>query len=262
MIIDSNAFIGHWPFERLAEADPAGLSRRLRREGIARALVSPINGLFYRSIQDANEALFNDVRCYPRLLPVAVADPTESGWSEYLQRNVEVYGIRAVKLHPNYHGYRMADSSAQHLLALADDLHLPVIIQIQVEEERTQHPRLRVPPADPTEILAALPPDAHTPVILGGLRFYDLMRLAGAIIANPLVHVDIAWLDLMDVLTVVLESIPFKRLLFATHQPLFYPGCALAKVREARLPRRAEDAILSGNARRLFNVQPCDRKNL
>lgn len=252
MIIDVNAFVGHWPFERLPNAEPAALARHLKKCGIGKALVSPIEGIFYKSPQDANEQMFEQLRRCPRLLPVAVADPTAPGWEAHLRRNVEVYRVRAAKLHPNYHGYALAAPEAQALLRVADALRLPLIVQLQMEDQRTHAPLVKVPPVDPAEVIRALPADMTSHVILGGLMLGDLNRLAAEIAKRPNVYVELSWVETMDCLATVLKALDAGRLLFATHLPLFYAECALAKVKEGRLASTTEKAILAGNAQRVF----------
>ncbi len=252
MIIDVNAFCGHWPFERLPRAEPGALAKRLRQCGIGKALVSPLEGIFYKSPQDANEAMFEAIRRHPNLLPVAVVDPTGPCWRKHMARNVKVHGARAVKLHPNYHGYTLDQAPARELLESAAALKVPVIVQLQMEDARAQHSLARMPPVDPAQALKALPPDLAVPVILGGLKLSDLIRLSQPISAHPRLYVEISWFDRMDCMAAALETIPADRLLFATHQPLFYPECALAKVREGQLSPRLENAVFFANARRLF----------
>ncbi|OGV63331.1 MAG: hypothetical protein A3K19_21855 [Lentisphaerae bacterium RIFOXYB12_FULL_65_16] len=254
MIIDINAFSGHWPFERLPNTEPVALARHLRSHGIGKALVSPIEGIFYKSPQDANEQMFGQLRRCPRLLPVAVADPTAPCWEAHLRRNVEAHRIRAAKLHPNYHGYGMAAPETQALLRVADALRLPLIVQLQMEDQRTHSPLMKVPPVDPAAVLKALPAEMTSPVILGGLMLGDLNRLAVEIAKRPNVYVELSWLEVMDCMATVLKAIDASRLLFATHLPFFFAECALAKIREGRLPRKVETAILAGNARRVFEL--------
>jgi predicted TIM-barrel fold metal-dependent hydrolase len=115
---------------------------------------------------------------------------------------------------------------------------------------------VKVPPVDPAEVLKALPEKMTSPVILGGLMLGDLARLAADIVKRPNVYVEISWLETMDCMAAALKALDASRLLFATHLPFFYAECALAKIKEARLPRAVEAAILAGNAHRVFLARP------
>src|SRR4051794_19252925 len=106
---DSSAFIGEWPFRRLADTTPVSLERRMRREGIERAYVSPLTGLFDTDPQPANAAWGASLHNYPFFRFVPVLNPTLPGWERSLRACRENWSAAGVRLHPNYHGYSPAD---------------------------------------------------------------------------------------------------------------------------------------------------------
>ena len=76
MIIDVNAWVGHWPFRRLRHNTVPGLLRLMDRSGIDRAVVASIHGVFYRNVHPANEELARQVlRHRDRLIPFATLNP-------------------------------------------------------------------------------------------------------------------------------------------------------------------------------------------
>ena len=80
MIIDVNAWVGHWPFRRLRHNTVQGLLRLMDRSGIDRAVVASIHGVFYRDAHSANEELARQVlRHRDRLIPFATLNPTLCG---------------------------------------------------------------------------------------------------------------------------------------------------------------------------------------
>jgi predicted TIM-barrel fold metal-dependent hydrolase len=254
MIIDGNAFLGFWPFEVLACTTPAALAQRLRRLGIERALVSPVEAIFYKEPQEANEALVRRLRRYPQLLPVAVLNPRLPNWEESLRRNLDRHHVKAVKLHPNYHQYSLQARAAQAMLRALAEAGLPVIVQLQMEDARTHHPLVKVPPVVATEVLERTRSLADLKLILGAATIGDLAANKTEIAARPNVAIDISWLEQMDCMQRVLELVDAGRLLFGTHQPFFYPECAVFKVNEGKLSASVRQAILADNARRVFRL--------
>ena len=137
-MIDVNAYIGNWPFRPLPGSAPQDLLALLNAEGVERAFVSPMEGIFYDEPQLANEKLCEAIRNFPAFMPVAVLNPKLSNW----QRNMNIccaeYRVRAVKLHPNYHHYNLAGDDAGQFLKAAGERDMPVIVQLRVQDVRAQ----------------------------------------------------------------------------------------------------------------------------
>jgi len=164
MIIDVNACAGNWVFRPLPISSPMELSRRLTDEGIGKALVSPIEGIFYDDPQSANENLFNAIDVFPSLMPVAVLSPNLPNWEHSLNKSHK-NGIKAIKLYPNYHRYDIGD--AQSLLKQAGEMNIPIIIQLRVQDVRAQNPICIVPDVDAKKVVEAIAELPKTSFILG-----------------------------------------------------------------------------------------------
>jgi len=254
MKIDANAFLGSWPFEPLPNSTPAGLSGKMRKLGIDAALASPVEGVFYKDPQEANEALARAIRRYDNLHLAAVVNPLLPHWEECLVRNREAHRAKAVKLHPNYHQFSLSDASAQALLARMASRRMPLMVQLQMEDARTHHPLAQVPPHAAADALAATRPFPRLPVVLGAVTLADLTANRDEISARANLFVDISWLECMDCMRQVLTLVDHRKLLFGTHQPFFYPESGLRKVEEGQLSASVRRAIFAENAARVFGI--------
>ena len=160
--------------------------------------------------------------------------------------------MRGIRLHPNYHGYKLESAEFAKLLRRAAERHLVVQLAVIMEDERMMHPLLRVPQVD-TASLARLIKD--TPSLrlvlvnaLGVLREPALNEL----IAAGEVYVEISMLESVAGIEKLLQQVPLERILFGSHAPLFYFESALLKLKESVLTQEQLKAIQAGNAQRLM----------
>ena len=251
MIIDINTFIGHWQFRHLPAATPAELWTLLNNFDIDRALVSPIEGIFYEDPQIANEALASQLNNHSGLLHAAVLNPTLANWQRSLRQCCEDYHIRAVKLHPNYHTYKLEDTAAREMIAAVGSENLPVIIQLRVQDVRSHHPLMQVPDVKVADAIAAASALPKVNIVLGGIKWGEANT--AEIKTLPNLWLDISQMETMDGLRRIIDSCGPERLLFGTHAPFFYIRSTIIKLDEAQLSDEERECITRRNAEQLFN---------
>ncbi|HYM10710.1 MAG TPA: amidohydrolase family protein [Bryobacterales bacterium] len=248
MIIDVNVTLSRWPFRRLPFDDPAALVSKLRSSGVSEAWAASFDALLHKDLAASNTRLAADCERYGPgfLLPFGTVNPKSPDWQEDLRRCYEQHRMRGLRLYPNYHQYTLDDPSFAELLSLAARRGLLVQIALAMEDERTQHPLLRVPPVNPAplaQIASAMP----------GLRLVILNhnRLAPAAIPAA-ASLDIAMVEGVGGVGRFVASFSSSRVLFGSHFPFFLLESALLKVRESALPAAQENDLLASNARRLL----------
>ena len=224
-----------------SDAHPATNCRKLRQKlaaaGVRQAWAGNLDGLFHRDVAGANVRLAEVCR-EPgdvTLVPFGSINPRLPDWLEDLRRCAEVLQMPGIRLHPNYHGYRIDEPLFAELLDRAVDYRLVVQLVVRMDDVRVQHPLMQVPDTD-TKALAGLvkPRPNLRLVLLNGLatvRGSELTELA----ATRQVWFDIATKEGIGGVAELAEAVSPERVLFGSHLPLFALESALLKMQEAAL---------------------------
>ena len=254
MITDVNVYLSRWPFRRLPCDETPRFLERLQRLNVTQAWVGSFDGILHRDVGGVNARLAEECQKHPKglLVPFGSVNPKLPDWQEDLRRCHEDHHMPGVRLHPNYHDYRLDDPVFAELLTLAQKSGLIVQLVVRMEDLRTQHPLLQVPDVGikPLSALVAARPKLHL-VILNGQRTIHgnmLRQLVGA--GN--VYFDIAVQEAVGGVANLLGSLPLERVLFGSHFPLFNLESAVLKMRESELSPAQSEAIAHENAHRLL----------
>lgn len=140
MLLDINAYVGHWPFKQLQFNTCSKLLQRMNKFGVDISVISNLNGIFYKNTQSANEELYEELRSdagfNDRLIPFAIINPIYAGWRDDFKTSVERMGMKGLRLFPQYHDYEIADPSLIELVKMARDRGLPVAFDIRMVDSR------------------------------------------------------------------------------------------------------------------------------
>jgi predicted TIM-barrel fold metal-dependent hydrolase len=265
-IIDVNINLTRWPTRRLPHDDTASLVENLRKHGVVEAWAGSFDGLLHKDLAAVNDRLAQECRGHTgiRLVPFGSVNPTSPDWEEDLRRCVEQHHMPGIRLHPNYHGYKVDHPAFARLLKLAAERHLLVALAVIMEDERVMHPLLRVPPVnlDPMTTLVAQTPGLRLILLnaLGGWppqgKGKDQVGSRGNVLTTLLrsgeVFVEIAMLERLGGVASLLNEVSVERVLFGSHAPFFYFESALLKLKESALSGEHLEALQEGNARRLI----------
>ena len=252
-IIDTNVTLSRWPSRRLPLDDPSKLVAKLRRHDVVQAWAGSFDGLLHKDIAGVNLRLAEDCRKYGAglLIPFGSVNPTLPDWEDDVRRCHEEHKMPGIRLHPNYHGYQLDDPRFARMLELAEERSLIVQITLTMEDERMQHPLLRVPHVDTGPLLEVIGDRPNVPIVV--LNAFRSLRgnQAAKLVAAGNVFFEIAMLEGVGGVEKLLPEVPLDRLLFGSHAPLFIFESALGKLRESALDGSVKNAICHDNAKHL-----------
>jgi predicted TIM-barrel fold metal-dependent hydrolase len=137
MRIDVHAYLGHWPYRRLRGNTADGLLDRMNKYGVDLAVVSNIEGIFYKNTQPANEDLAQAVKAHrDRFIPFAVINPTYAGWKRDFETCAGRLSMKGLRLYPQYHDYRITDPACIELVKMAAGRGMPVAFSLRLIDDR------------------------------------------------------------------------------------------------------------------------------
>ncbi|MBS1748212.1 MAG: amidohydrolase [Bacteroidetes bacterium] len=140
MLVDINAYIGHWPFKQLKYNTCEKLLERMNKFGVDVSVISNLSGIFYKNTQSANEELYDEIksdrRFSDRFIPFAVINPIYAGWRDDLETCSNKMGMKGIRLYPLYHDYELTDTSLIELVKRARDKGLTIAFTLRMVDKR------------------------------------------------------------------------------------------------------------------------------
>ena len=251
--VDTNVSLFQWPCRRLPLDRTEALVEKLRQHGFSEAWAGNFEGILHRDVAGVNERLAEECRRVGGglLKPFGSINPTLPDWEEDLRRCHEKFGMRGIRLHPNYHGYSLSDPRFARLLALATERNLLVQIAVLMEDTRTHIELMRVADVDVTPLpdLMARTPRARVLLLNSGKI---LQRPSERQVATRGLFYDTARIDGSGEVGRWARALPPGSIVFGTHAPFFIFESALIKIDESGLSPEDARAVLVGNSRSLL----------
>ncbi len=261
MLIDSNAYVGHWPFRQLKDNNCKGLLERMDKFGIDLSLVSNLNGVFYKNTQHANEELYEEIRSNKkyekRFLPFAVINPIYNGWKDDLEICTKKLGMKGIRLHPVYHGYDLDNPACVELVKMARDRGLVVALSLRIVDARPSS-WLDVEKEwvlkDVTPIMKAVPDAKY--LILNVCNSTALGAEDLSLFKKADVIMDTSGRNISD-LGKLITTFGKEKFAFGTHAPVLDYRTGLLRVeslRDNEADEKTKELLRSGNIKRLLNI--------
>ena len=263
MLIDTNAYVGHWPFRQRKYTTCATRLARMNQLGVDVSVVSNLNGIFYKNTQSANKELYDELtadRQYQdRFVPFAVINPLYGGWKNDLATCSEKMGMKGIRLYPKYHGYTLTNPLCIELVQRARDRGLPVALSLRMVDsrpsswmdlERSTEWALN----DVVPIVRAVP-DA-TYFILNIANSTQLSEEETVLFRKSAIIMDTSGRALTN-LGELLQKYGTDKFAFGTHSPILDDHTGLLRIeslREAEADEKTKELLRFGNAKRVLDL--------
>jgi predicted TIM-barrel fold metal-dependent hydrolase len=252
MIIDVNAYLGHFAFRRLRHNSAGSLLALMDSRKIDRAVVSSASAITYRNAQSGNEEVNSEIEGHrDRLIPFAVINPTYAGWEEDLKTCHEQFGMRGLRLYPGWHNYQLSDSRCLDLVRAAAARGMVVSIPLRVEDHRQRSWLVDVPDISHADVAALIRacPEARF-LLLNGIGYVNspLGRKDGHLPTNYRIEISRLTALLTNEIGALLEALGPERLVFGTGMPFNEPDAALLKLEVLAASPEMKERIAWRNA--------------
>jgi predicted TIM-barrel fold metal-dependent hydrolase len=252
MIVDVNAYLGHFAFRRLRHNTAASLLALMDSKRIDRAVVSSASAITYRNAQAGNEEVAEEVRGHSdRLIPHAVINPFYAGWQDDLKLCHEEFGMTGLRLYPKWHNYELSSSCCRELINAATERGMVVSIPIRVEDNRQRSWLLNVPDVPSEEIveLVKAHPKARF-ILLNGIGYTGspLGRKDNGLPPNYAIELSRLSATLANELGRLITNLGADRVMFGTGMPFNYADPALVKLEVLDASEADKEKIRSQNA--------------
>ena len=256
-MLDSNAYVGEWPFRRLPYAQPENLLRKMDALGIERAVISRLENVFFKDLLVGNRELHRIAQGHAdRFIPAYTINPAYPGWDEDLEICIAELGARNLRLHPNYHQYELLGRECLRLLETAQARGLLILIAIGLEDARHQHWLVRVPDVAAGEIAQTVNAFPRVRFLVTAGRFGEVTGIWRSVDERANLYVENSRVQgpIHDVAKLC-ASIGPQHLLFGSNSPLHYHESAKLSIEtETGIAEPVKRMLFKENAARLFDV--------
>lgn len=244
---DASTWIGKWPFAFVDAHTPRSLAAHLEAHGIRRALVSPLDAVFAPAPGPSNRELLRATQGIAALMPVPVINPTLADWREELDAVASDPRVRAVRILPDYHNYRLGARAVNELAAELIRRRLRLIVQVRLIDERHEFHAMSIKPVKPADFAAFAARHPQLRAMASGFLRSEILAIARKC---PRSLFDLSFAEWHETIRHLLAKVPVRQLAFASHTPFLITAAARAKLETSGLPASRLAAIASRNLKR------------
>ena len=255
MLLDINAYIGHWAFRQLRHNTAETLVQLMDKNKIDKAIVASINGTLYKNVHSANEEIAEETKQFSdRLIPFATLNPTWAGWKEDLKKCAEDLNLKGLRLYPQYHGYSLTDSIALEIIDAATELNWAVQVPMTLVDRRQRHSwdiAKDITPEEFEKVVALRPNTKWMFLNSFGINPENLPSNANYLIdfANPYYQT-----LLRREIPKLIDTAGSNHIAFGTDMPFRIPNAAILKLENLEISSNDKENIAWKNAMEMLEL--------
>jgi predicted TIM-barrel fold metal-dependent hydrolase len=243
MIIDSHAHMGkgYYMDDPIQSNIPVERVLKMAREaGVDKTIIFPVN---YPEYSGAMEEVYDAVKRYPdELIGYARVNPENEGAMHTLQKAIEEFGFKGLKLHPGNDKWKVNSPHTRKILEKCIDYKIPVLFDPVVQLD------------DIFSLIGEYPELIFIIAHMGGFYNWKLMEKCIQLAEKQAnVYLDTPFALVHVMLKEAALRIPDK-LLMGTDSPAIHPAVEIMKIKSLGVGKETEDKILGGNIARLLNL--------
>ena len=250
-LIDTNVSLGEWPFGTVGITSARTLKKHLNTSGIGTALVSHLATIFNPEPDHGNQRLFKALRNEPNLVPVPVINPSLADWRDLLDQYRASQAIKAVKVYPNFHRFRLASPTMDRLVDYTRKHQIRLMINIRMADERHQYFGLKIDGVTLKGLVDFSQRHDDLRFLCLGLYRPEILELADQC-GNFLT--DFSFADWQFMLEEVLGKLSVDRVLFGSHSPIMITQSIADQLTFSPLTQARIRRIGHDNAKKFFRL--------
>lgn len=236
-ITDVNTLFGAYPAQH-PDSDAEALVSVMQAHEVDYCLTLSTLGLFHRDVE-GNAETMRACRAHDHLIPVATLNPMNFWGQPGLIEGITNEPFEMFRFFPHVQKWPYEFAPFAEILKTLGSLPKTTIM-VGVAQ-----------PGDISRLMRVLGDYPH-PVILEGVSRDTLAEALTVLRGSPKVYLETHALRMPDALPLLRDSVGIGRVLFGSDAPGLSLGAALNYVRNSGLSDAEQDAVLGGNAQRLW----------
>ena len=236
-ITDVNTLFGAYPAQH-ADSSPETLVEAMRAQGVDWCLALSTWGVFH-SAAEGNAETMRACQAHDHLIPVATVNPVHYWGQEGMLEGIAEDAFEMFRFFPHLQGWPLEFAPFLRIIAtLGRQARQPIMVSVEQRGEATQ--------------LMRLLDDFSHAVILDGISPETLTEAISLMRVHQNLYVETHALLAPYALPLLRDTVGIERVLFGSDAPGRSPAAALRYVRSSGLSDAAQNAVLAGNAQRIW----------